>query len=144
MYIEKDDVSKKNATVVAVLCLFFGSLGVHRFYVGKNMSGLLYLLFGSSLFGVQLFSKLFSFKGTLISIFIFILVVVAVFYDLFAIFTECFLDSKDKIILSGSRQDELVGRTFEEKFNDGLIIISTILMFIVFAILYYLFIINLR
>ena len=41
----------KNKWVAFFLCLFFGSLGVHRFYEGKIGTGILYL-FTLGLFGV--------------------------------------------------------------------------------------------
>lgn len=37
-------MSKYNKTITLVLCVFFGWLGVHRFYVGKVKTGILYLL----------------------------------------------------------------------------------------------------
>ena len=36
----------KNKTVALLLCFFLGFLGVHRFYVGKTGTGILYLLTG--------------------------------------------------------------------------------------------------
>ncbi len=36
-------VSPKSKTTAAVLCFFFGALGVHRFYVGKVGTGILQL-----------------------------------------------------------------------------------------------------
>jgi len=38
------DVSPRSRLVVLLLCLFFGALGVHRFYVGKIGTGVLWLL----------------------------------------------------------------------------------------------------
>lgn len=35
--------SSKSTSVAFILCLFFGWMGAHRFYVGKNLSGVLYL-----------------------------------------------------------------------------------------------------
>lgn len=139
MYIEKEQVSRKSAAVAAVLCLFFGSLGLHRFYVGKFKSGLLYLLFGSSMVSIHILSRLDIVKGTLIGIFLFLLVAVGVFYDLFAMYNECFLDKEGKILLSGARQDELVGRTFQEKENDSLTIQITIVSFVIISVLYFVF-----
>lgn len=37
-------VSPKSRLVATLLCLFLGGLGVHRFYVGKIGTGILYLL----------------------------------------------------------------------------------------------------
>ena len=39
-------VSPSHRWVVCVLCFFFGILGIHRFYVGKVGTGLLYLFTG--------------------------------------------------------------------------------------------------
>ena len=44
-------VSEKSRTAAALLCFFLGYLGVHRFYVGKVGSGILWLL-TAGLFGV--------------------------------------------------------------------------------------------
>ena len=37
-------VSAKSKAVAALLCFFLGSLGIHRFYVGKIGTGILWLL----------------------------------------------------------------------------------------------------
>lgn len=37
--------SIKNQTVAVLLAAFLGGLGIHRFYLGKPVSGILYLLF---------------------------------------------------------------------------------------------------
>lgn len=44
-------ISKKNKMVALLLCIFLGALGVHRFYVGKIGTGILYLFTGG-LFGI--------------------------------------------------------------------------------------------
>ncbi|MDE2434367.1 MAG: TM2 domain-containing protein [Burkholderiales bacterium] len=36
---------KKNKTVAAVLALFLGGLGIHKFYLGNTLPGILYLVF---------------------------------------------------------------------------------------------------
>lgn len=42
-------ISKKSGLTAFLLCLFLGSLGVHRFYVGKIGTGILMLLTGGGL-----------------------------------------------------------------------------------------------
>lgn len=44
-------VSRKNRIVALLLCIFLGTLGAHRFYVGKIGTGILYL-FTMGLFGI--------------------------------------------------------------------------------------------
>lgn len=40
----QNESSPKSKTTAALLCFFLGELGIHRFYVGKTGSGILYLL----------------------------------------------------------------------------------------------------
>ena len=35
----------KSRTTAAVLAFFLGGMGIHRFYLGRTLSGVLYLLF---------------------------------------------------------------------------------------------------
>lgn len=44
-------ISRKNKMVALLLCIFLGELGIHRFYVGKVGTGILYL-FTCGLFGI--------------------------------------------------------------------------------------------
>lgn len=36
--------SSKSRTVALLLCIFLGALGIHRFYVGKTGTGIIWLL----------------------------------------------------------------------------------------------------
>ena len=44
-------VSEKSKAVAALLCFFLGVLGIHRFYVGKVGTGVLWLFTGG-MFGI--------------------------------------------------------------------------------------------
>ena len=46
-----NDTSSKNWLAALLLCIFLGTLGIHRFYVGKVGTGILMLLTGG-VFGV--------------------------------------------------------------------------------------------
>ena len=35
----------KNKVVAALLALFLGSIGIHKFYLGQNVAGVIYLIF---------------------------------------------------------------------------------------------------
>lgn len=45
------EVSEKSKVIARLLCFFLGRLGVHRFYVGKIGTGVLYLFTGG-IFGI--------------------------------------------------------------------------------------------
>ena len=42
-YTPRENVSPKNRWLAFTLCLFFGVFGIHRFYVGKVGTGLIYM-----------------------------------------------------------------------------------------------------
>lgn len=44
-------MNQKSTTIALILVIFFGLLGIHRFYVGKIGTGILYALTGG-LFGI--------------------------------------------------------------------------------------------
>ncbi|MCI9111151.1 MAG: TM2 domain-containing protein [Eubacterium sp.] len=42
-FVTAEVISPKSKAVAALLCFFLGELGIHRFYVGKIGTGILYL-----------------------------------------------------------------------------------------------------
>jgi TM2 domain-containing membrane protein YozV len=46
---DSGEISEKSAVTTLLLCIFLGSLGIHRFYVGKIKTGILMLLTGGGL-----------------------------------------------------------------------------------------------
>lgn len=141
MVIEKDEASSKSELITAILAVCWGTFGLHRFYVGKWISGTVYLLFGSVAFLLNLLNDLgvSIFYSTYISIIAFLLVVVAVLYDLFALKNESFFDGKNKLLISkGTREDSGLFLSTKEKFiasaNAWMIFFS----FVLFVIIRYL------
>lgn len=138
MIVEKNEASDKNELVALILALCWGTLGLHRFYVGKWKTGILYLLLGSFSFlynllediGVNIFfSVYFSYVA-------FLLVGVAVLYDIFAITNESFFDGKNKLLISkGTREDSGLFLSAKEKAiastNAWIIFFSFVLFLIV-------------
>ena len=53
------NISSKNKKVALLLCIFIGWLGIHRFYVGKHGTGILYML-TCGLFGIGWIVDIFS------------------------------------------------------------------------------------
>jgi len=51
------DISPKSRLVALLLCFFLGTLGIHRFYVGKIGTGIL-MLITLGLFGIWTFIDL--------------------------------------------------------------------------------------
>jgi len=47
------ETSSKSKVVVILLCLFFGGLGIHRFYLGKVGTGIVMLLLTLSIIGIS-------------------------------------------------------------------------------------------
>ena len=42
---EPEEIKKPDKTVAALLALFVGGIGIHKFYMGRVMMGIFYLLF---------------------------------------------------------------------------------------------------
>lgn len=46
------NISPKSRLVALLLCLFLGCIGMHRFYVGKNGTGILIIVTIGGFFGI--------------------------------------------------------------------------------------------
>lgn len=55
---EFDNISPKNGKTALILCVLFGGFGAHRFYVGKKLSGLVYLFTGGGFIVGMIFDLL--------------------------------------------------------------------------------------
>lgn len=138
MNLDAEQISNKSSAISFALMISFGIFGAHRFYVGKWKSGLLYLIFGSVVPGARLINQIMNLVGDT-SIFklvwyiymSFALVCVALLYDIFALYSESFTDRYGKVVISGSRKDEIVGRSMQEVFDDKL---TTTIIFLLFAL----------
>jgi TM2 domain-containing membrane protein YozV len=67
-------ISDKSRLASLLLCFFFGVLGIHRFYVGKIGTGILWLLTGG-IFGIGAFID-------------FIMIIIGSFKDKYGRFVE--------------------------------------------------------
>ncbi|ESQ84307.1 membrane protein [Asticcacaulis sp. AC466] len=47
IYVIATAIGEKNKWIAAILAFFFGALGVHKFYLGKNTAGIIMLLCGT-------------------------------------------------------------------------------------------------
>jgi len=143
--LQQEDISDRNSTMSFLLCFFFGYFGAHKFYAGKWIQGLAYLLFGIPVFFNIIITPIadkfggfpFAIRSVGVSIILSLLVGVAILYDLFAITNESSTDKNGLIIISGKHKDEICGRTESEKFDDKLNTVVTICVFVIFVIIYF-------
>lgn len=89
--IDENEISKKSPLLTLFLCLVFGSLGAHRFYVGKYVTGIIYFIIGGTSIILDFLGFGFAFVGKII----FALLIII---DTYAIYSDSFTDSKGKII----------------------------------------------
>lgn len=118
--IDPENISRKSEMITAMLCLFLGQFGIHRFYTGKWKSALFYLLFGGCNITFSLLRKLGV--GTFNSVFYTVITSVAIgvliLFDLFALYSNSFTDSHGRVIVSARAREEMGFISPEERFNE--------------------------
>lgn len=132
MNFDEQNISNKSQIVTLFLCLLFGRIGAHRFYVGKYLSGLIFLLIGGTSIVLDLFGFGYSF---IVQILYFIILIL----DIYALYSDNFTDSDGKLVVGKSNL--ITYDTFEERekllFIEKLDKIICICIFFVIYVVYY-------
>ena len=129
MVYDEDDISPKSQMITLFLLIFFGPLGAHRFYVGKILTGIFYLIAGST----TIILKVLGFKWELIAIVILIFIIAM---DLYALYSDSFTDSKGRLVIGKSKNpvyNSLKEREkiiFTEKLNKLMLVLAGIAFYI--------------
>lgn len=137
--IDANEVSRKSNGIALLYLFTFGFLGMHRFYVGKWKTGLIYLLIGLQLpiiriltmFGVS------PIKSVVYQILLFLFSIAFLGFDLFTMAQEAFSDSDGKILLGRAHRDAVIGRDSKEKEEDKMNMIVAIFLFVIMLILFF-------
>lgn len=133
-YYSEYDFSPKSHFVTGILCILLGYLGIHRFYVGKYISGIVYFLL-----------TVLIVPGFFIHFIVGLVLIVLVFFlvatDFFQIYWNLFEDSKGlKISPEGStavaEKEPILPLVFSTFITGGLLIASCFnISFLGFAII---------
>jgi len=129
MVYDEDDISPKSQMITLFLLIFFGPLGAHRFYVGKILTGIFYLIAGST----TIILKVLEFKWELIAIVVLIFIIAM---DLYALYSDSFTDSKGRLVIGKSKNpvyNSLKEREkiiFTEKLNKLMLVLAGIAFYI--------------
>ena len=91
MNLQDEDISNKSQMITLVLCVLLGRLGVHRFYVGKYITGLIFLVVGSTSIILDLFGLGYAFIAQVA-----FLILIAI--DIYGLYSDSFTDSKGKVL----------------------------------------------
>lgn len=92
---DEENISNKSQLIAGLLCFFLGYLGIHRFYVGKYITGFIYLLIGLTPIIFYIFPFQYAFLIKIFSGFL-------VFMDLVGIWMGAFTDRKGRLLLKDS------------------------------------------
>lgn len=131
MNIDQEDISKKNPMLTLILCLLFGKLGAHRFYVGKYVIGVTYLLIGGTSVVFDILGFGYAFLANIVYM-LFMLI------DIYALYS--FTDSKGNIVMESDvlvydREEQRNQILFDRKLNKIIIILVGIAAYIAYLII---------
>lgn len=87
--------SNKNSTITALLCIFLGIFGIHSFYVGRNKSGTIKLMFVVLFVS---FSLMYNITTLIIASLILLVILSLTFLDYDRIIKGRYLDAEKKVL----------------------------------------------
>ncbi len=133
MNIDQEDISKKSPMIALILCLLFGKLGAHRFYVGKYVTGVIYLLVG----GTSIIFDIFGFGYAFLANIVYMLFMLV---DIYALYSNTFTDGRGKVVMesdvlvydSEAQRNQIL---FDRKLNKIIIILVGIAAYIAYMII---------
>lgn len=108
MHIESDEISPKSEMKTVLFALLFRGFGIHRFYVGKYLSGIIYVLIGSTSFVSSICEMVgvSFFQSVNISLICTVISAVWALFDIFALYSESFTDAQGRLIVSNATKEE--------------------------------------
>lgn len=108
MIIDASEISPKSEMKTVILALLFRGFGLHRFYVGKYLSGMIYVLIGSTSFISSVCDKIgvSFFQSVNISLICMFIAATWALFDIFALYSESFTDGQGRLIVSKATKEE--------------------------------------
>lgn len=128
MNIDDEDISDKSQMITLLLALIFGRLGLHRFYVQKYVTGVIYLLIGGTSIVLDILGWGYAFMVQVVYLIFIVL-------DVYALYSDSFTDGKGRIV-GGSKTlvyETLAQREqilFDRKVNKVLCILLGVVFYI--------------
>ncbi len=91
MNIDDEDISNKSQMITLLLTLIFGNLGLHRLYVGKYITGVIYLIIGCT-------SIVLDVLGLGYALIVQVVYLIFIALDVYALYSDSFTDGKGRIV----------------------------------------------
>ena len=133
MVYDEDSISSKSQLVTLFLLLCFGSLGAHRFYVRKYISGAMYLIAGSTTMMLDMFGIGWALLAR-------VALSILIFYDIYAMYSDSFTDKSGNLVIGKSKYmvydtfDEREQIIFIEKLNTFMLVLAGLAFYILYFI----------